>query len=255
MAYIPRSSFTPTNASVAIPAQVKKRRTIRVFGLISAFMIVSAVLGTVFVFLYAEFSLNQLETAKIALQKESDVDNEKYIEEIRLYDKKLRIANYLLDTHITPSNLFEKLESSIKQTVQFEKLEFSYDPGFEATLAIEGVTKEFASLALQEIQLDSDGIFSKYVLHDIALVADSAIESDSEGQEPNDSEEKVTFKITGVFEKDLLIYTGDEINTLPVENNSSETGNVSSNIEGKMINSTASTSDELDLDSIETTQI
>lgn len=208
MAYIPRSSFTSGAAAGAIPAQVKKRRTIRIFGVLSMIMIIGSLASVVVTFLYKEYAVNQLEASKAALQKESDVDNEKYIEEIRVYDKKLRVAEYLLDTHIAPSHIFEKLEGSAKETVQFESLEFSYDPGFEAALEVDGVTKEFASLALQKIQFSEDALFSEFVLHDVSLITEEERNEASGEVSRPDSIGKVGFTVTGLFDKDWLMYTG-----------------------------------------------
>lgn len=250
MAYTPRSSFTPGQTSSAIPVQIKKRRTIRVFGALSILMIVGSLMGTAGVFLYKEYAMKQLEGAKLSLQKESDVDNEKYIEEIRKYDRKLKIATYLLDTHIAPSNLFESLEGSTKQTVQFETLDFTYDPGFDATLVVGGVTKEFASLAQQKIQLDADGLFSDFVLHDIGLISEESIvdSSSEETVAPSESVGKIGFTVTGLFQKDLLLYTGENTQKeLPITDVPEDT----------LIDETANLNEDADTsgNNLETTQI
>src|SRR3989338_5039244 len=197
MAYIPRSSFSSTPG--AIPTQIQKKHKFRAFNILSSLIIIGTLVSTVGVFFYAGYAERQLNSAKNALQEESDVDNEKYIEEISLYQKKLGIATHLLDTHIAPSHLFQILEEVTNDTVQFKSLEFTYDPGFEIDLVVTGVTPEFASLALQEIQLDHDALFSDFVLSDISLLA----------QETNVfAPKKVGFTVSGIFDKDLVLYTG-----------------------------------------------
>ena len=197
MAYIPRSSFSTTPG--AIPTQIQKKHKFRAFNILSSLIIAGTLVSTVGVFFYSGYAERQLNDAKTALQEESDIDNEKYIEEISLYQKKLGIATHLLDTHIAPSHLFQILEDVTNETVQFKSLEFTYDPGFEMDLVVTGVTPDFASLALQEIQFRHDALFSDFVLTDIALLA----------QEANVYEpKKVSFTVSGLFDKDLILYTG-----------------------------------------------
>ncbi|MFZ2253259.1 MAG: hypothetical protein WAW13_03765 [Minisyncoccia bacterium] len=206
MAYIPRSSFSSTPG--VIPTQIQKKHKFHAFNILSTLVIVGTLVSTVGVFFYAAYAERQLNNAKTALQEESDVDNEKYIEEISVYQKKLAIATHLLDTHIAPSHLFQILEETTNDTVQFKSLEFTYDPGFEIDLVVTGLTPAFASLALQEIQFGHDALFSDFVLSDVSLV-----EQDANAFGPK----KVGFTVTGLFDKDLVLYTGkkDE-NSLPV---------------------------------------
>lgn len=208
MAYIPRSSLTPSSNG-AIPAQIERKRSLRVLGVLSMLILIGSLAAAAASFLYKQYSLTQLGEAKTALQAVSDIDNEKYIEEIRLYDKKLRIASRVLDAHIAPTNIFQKLEGATKETVQFESLEFSYDPGFEATLVVKGLTKEFASMALQKIQFSEDGLFSHFVLHDIGVVTENSKDTGAQKElKPSDVDSKVGFTVTGLFKKDGLMYTG-----------------------------------------------
>lgn len=212
MAYIPRSSFSSTPG--AIPSQIQKKHKFRAFNILSSLIIIGTLMSTVGVFFYSGYAERQLNNAKAALQEESDVDNEKYIEEISLYQKKLSIATHLLDTHISPSHLFQILEDVTNETVQFKSLEFTYDPGFEMDLVVTGVTPEFASLALQEIKFQHDALFSDFVLTDIALLA----------QESNVfAPKKVSFTVSGLFDKDLILYTGKkDQQALPVMEISAE---------------------------------
>lgn len=197
MAYIPRSSFSSTPG--VIPTQIQKKHKFHAFNILSSLVIIATIVSTIGVFFYAGYAERQLNNAKTALQKESDVDNEKYIEEISVYQKKLGIATHLLDTHVSPSHLFQILEEATNDTVQFKSLEFTYDPGFEIDIVVNGVTPEFASLALQEIQFGHDALFSDFVLSDISLVEQDANTFASKA---------VGFTVTGLFDKDLVLYTG-----------------------------------------------
>lgn len=212
MAYVPRSSFIPKEAGGAIPLQVRRRRTVHIFGLIATLALILSFLSAVGVFFYKNLLEGRLESAKAELNAMSSVDNESKIEEIRFYDTKLTIAHTLLNNHLATSLLFEELENSTKETVRFSSLDFTYDPGFEATLTLTGNTEEFAYVALQKMQYIDDQLFSEFVLQDV-ISSTEPVEDENpknpkkdEVEEPQD--DKVSFSVTGLFKKELLSYTG-----------------------------------------------
>lgn len=200
MSYIPHSSFT--NVPVAVPTQIRKKRTFKLFNVIAFLVVLGTLFFTVGVFFYIGYEHNQLNDVKNSLSEKNATSNDKYTNEIYVYQKKLQIAKYLLDTHIAPSLLMKSLEESVNNTVQFQKLEFTYDPGFASKLTVSGVTPEFASLALQRIQFADDSLFSNFVLSKVALV------EPAESEIKDQSQRKVGFTIKGTFQKNLFSYTG-----------------------------------------------
>lgn len=211
MSYIPRSSLANPEASSAIPLQVKKKRTIRVFNVISSLFLIGAVVGTVGVFFYKDFTKSQLTSARQELDAISRDNNAQKIEEIRQYDNKLNVAHTLLNNHLSPSELFNELESVTKQTVQFKTFEYVYDPGFEIVLTLGGNSEELASIALQKMQILHDGLYSVFVVSDITSARDVGIEDTEEPKKEDEVEEEtgINFKVTGLFKKEILKYTGE----------------------------------------------
>jgi len=212
MAYIPRSSFIPKEATGAIPMQIKKRHSLHVFGLVSTLMIIGSLVTAVGAFFYKDYEQKQLQIAKDALQTESaqSADNAKKIEEIRRYDQKLKTASNLLGNHIAPSAIFSELESSTKETVQFKALELTYDPGFELMLTISGNSKELSSVALQKMQFFKDNLFTEFVVRDISLATEMpGTDGKTQPKETSSTDGKANFTITGIFDKKNVRYTGD----------------------------------------------
>lgn len=212
MTYIPRPPLNATSAPSAIPLQVRKRRTIRVFNILATTIFILSCVGAVGSYFYKDFVvLKRLEEAKNSLRSVTNADDAQKIEEIRMYDEKLIVANELLERHIAPSQIFKVLEDVTKQTVQFNSLEFSYDPGFEANLTLNGNTNEFTSVALQKMQFLKDTVFSTFVTNDITS-SQNEISSQNEvvQNELASSQGGVDFTVVGVFKNGLLEYTGTE---------------------------------------------
>ncbi len=218
MAYIPRSSLIPNEASGVIPVQMKRRRSIHAFGLLASLIFVLSLLGAVGIFLYKGYLEKDLEVAKQNLGNLSiEEDNQDKIEEIRVYNNKLRVAHDLLDNHISPVAIFEEIENSTKETVQFQSLIFAHDPGFDAVLTLTGATEAFAGVALQKMQILEDSVFSEFVLEDITTAIEN--ESETEGTVP---EEVVNFSVVGVFKKEIIQYKVESDATLDTTDTVSE---------------------------------
>lgn len=232
MSYIPRSSLANPETASAIPMQVKKKHTIRVFNVITSVLLVGSILGTAGVFFYKDYVEGQLVAAQNRLRDVSSEDYTRKMEEIQTYDAKLTVAHTLLNNHLSPTALFEALEDTTKNTVQFKTFEYVYDPGFEVMLTLGGNTEELSSIALQKMQLLRDGLFSVFVVSDITAVADVGISTEGGGTASGIVVEDtgIDFKITGLFKKDLLTYNGQtrmpevqESSALPVVGSDTQT--------------------------------
>ena len=120
----------------------------------------------------------------------------------------------MLDNHIAPSRIFKEIESSTKLTVQFESLDYAYDPGFEAMLTLTGNTEEFASVALQKMQFLKDSLFSDFTVSGITSVTE-----DADTKNTTESVDgKVSFSVTGLFKSEVLNYTGDARSSMNTQN-------------------------------------
>jgi len=217
MSFIPRSSFLPKETPGAIPVQIKKRHTVHVFGLIGSIMFVGSLLASGGVFFYKDYLNKNLLIAQEALNTVSNESNEGKIEEIRSYDNRLRVADDLLRNHVAPSILFDEIEKSTKRTVQFDSFEYTYDPGFEVTLSLSGKTKEFSSVAVQKMQFFDDSLFNIFVVRDISI-SEKKNEKDDIDAEPIRDSGVVSFIVTGLFKKDLLRYSGEDLATRDTTN-------------------------------------
>lgn len=230
MSYVPRSSFTPEAS--AIPMQVKKRRRVQVFSLLTTFLLVASLSGVGGVYAYTGYVKKQLESEKEKLGQINKSENNKKIEEIRIYNQRLNVAHSILDNHIAASKIFGLLEDATKQTVQFEKLEYAYDPGYEAQIKLSGKTREFESLALQKMQLLKNNTFDLLEISEINNTISA--EDGTQGSQTAGTPvlEGVTFNVTGTFRKDDIEYSGNTMNpdiptdagvSVPMLNNATET--------------------------------
>ncbi len=218
MAYVPRSSFIPKESVGAIPMRVRQKQTIHVFAVISILLLIVSSLTAIGSFAYTKVLEKELVAAKISLQEKSTEDSQRTVAELRRYDEKLDLATGLLNNHLAPSLIFKAMEDMTKKTVQFSAFSYTYDPGFQISLKLEGLTKELSSVALQKMQIFNEGIFSNFVFQDIMTVAE---DEDSTQGSNVEQLSGVGFSIIGTFKNKVINYTG-ETNPTPEDLVSSE---------------------------------
>ena len=231
MTYIPRSSSGKGGISSPIPKIVKKKRTFRIFGFLGSAVITVAVLGAGAVFFFKNISEGQLAEAKDSLTAVSSGggDSKAKINEIRMYDEQLVIASKLLDNHLALSRLFDELGLNTKETIQYKTFSYEYDPGFEALLTLGGVTKEFTSVVLQKMQLDS--IDSPF---EVVIVSDVTKANTQEGGEDGEiipslyEEGEVSFSVTGLLREARFSYDADTVSVFGTEEDIEEAPEIDS---------------------------
>jgi hypothetical protein len=215
MTYIPRSSFIPGETPGAIPRAVQKRRTIRIFSVLSSTMLIAAVGVSGFLYFYTSVTNKNLEEAKAAFAAEqvaSGVDAK--ATDLQSFNKKLTQAENLLSRHLSPSRMFTQLEMLTKQTVQFDSLTYEYTPGQDAYIEVGGRTAELMSVAVQNDQLTKERLFNQYVLQGIALNASS----EGQAAEAQSATLPIGFTIKGVLNTKEILFTGDLIAITETEN-------------------------------------
>ena len=186
--------------------RVKRKRTIHIFSLVSTLLLVVSLTAAVGAFLYSDYLDRKLENVKGDLvSARSSRNTDMLMDEVRVYHEKLSIAENLIENHLAPSRLLAEIEDSTKETVQYTTLEYKYDPGFEVLLTLGGNTSDFASVALQKMEILDGEFFTDFVLKDIS---NSGGDDEPGASRQASGKEYVTFNVTGLFKKDYIGYTG-----------------------------------------------
>lgn len=231
MKYIPSSSYVSPGGQSAIPKMVQKRRTFHIFGFIATILLLGSLLSAGGVFFYKNELEKQLAEARNALSQQSTKDNEKNISDIESFHLKLKTAELLLENHRAPSKLFVELEKVTKKKVQLTSLKYTYDPGFEAALELEGRTEELSSVALQKMKLIDESLFSVFTIEGITSSLDT-LDTKATAEKVSE-DQKVGFGVKGLLREGIITYDGGSTITAPdtietTEQNVSTTSEASS---------------------------
>jgi hypothetical protein len=206
MAGFSRSSFIPKETSAAIPNRVRRRRTFHVFSFISTAVLIGSLALAAGVFFLKRSSATSLIEAQQALIDQKNLFKQESINEVRGFARRLQAAELLIQNHISPLWFFSELEKDTMQKVQFSSIGFEHTPAFEVLVTLTGVTPEFKTLALQEIQFSLNSILKGITFSQVATNEGSA---SKEGDEDDtETTSGVTFSLEGTFEPSSILYDG-----------------------------------------------
>lgn len=233
MTYIPRSSSSIPGAPGTIPTIIRKKRTFRVFHVLASFIFILAILGSVGVYMLGRYSENQLNEARIALEKVSSTDDTKRVEDVGVFNQRLESAHVLLSQHLSPLHIFETLEAITKKSARLSTVIYDYQPGFEATLAFSVNAKELSSIALQNLSIAAGTLYSDFSMKTIGMGADDKDKNETLSKEDVSG---VHAQFAGVLDTARFAYTPSSL---------TEQTTVNTNASADTASSTATTTEEI----------
>lgn len=221
MAQVPRSSFIPKQVP-GTSSSVRRRRRFHVFRTVSIAIFLGSLVLTGGAFLYKDYTLSQLEEQKTALANERSRFNEDDIASVRAFDRRLRAAAFLLDNHVAPSKIFDALELSTLQRVQFIEFQFRQRPSQEVTMTVHGGTEEFKTVALQSLQFGDDPLLGKVAFTELGTTDTGVVtgEPGSPEETAQTNQHSVNFTVVGNLTASALMYEG--VQNVPNVESSSE---------------------------------
>lgn len=207
MATTPRSSFIPKQVTSAIPKKVRRTRVFSIIGFVATVLLVASLLASGGVFLYKDISLRKLTDAVNELNKQEQKFSEEDIIKVHNFDKRIKIAEDLLNAHIVPSKILEALEITTKQSVQYDSFSYKRRPSGNAEVGLTGVTDEFSKVALQSMQYSKDLILKNSAVTQIGL---NVTGGDSDGLSSGTLTRKsISFSIYSDISASEILYAGE----------------------------------------------
>lgn len=226
MADAPRSSFIPKQITGTTPVTVRRKRVFSVVSFITGVLLVGSILAAGGVFLYRSYLERGLAEQRDALNAEYRKFDESEIASVKTFDRRLRLAEYLLAQHTSPSSLFDALEVNTKSSVQYTKFSYERRPSGGITLGITGVTDEFEKVSLQWMAYLRDEVLADATLTRLVLGEEELPEEFEEGV-PALTDSQVAFELRANFDVSQIPYTapsGGPLPRSPFESGSADVG-------------------------------
>ncbi|MEK7070106.1 MAG: hypothetical protein AAB822_02280 [Patescibacteria group bacterium] len=153
------------------------------------FVVSSALWGSVYVY---KKSLNDNATLlNETIKKEKSLLEESTINEVAIFAEKISVVKKLLDNHKSFSNVLSFLQDFTMKDIRFNDLSYSFAESGGPSLALSGVTRSYASLAVQIQALEKNNQVKK--------VSVSGLSSDVKGG--------VKFNLKIIIDPIMAVYT------------------------------------------------
>ncbi len=196
MADAPKMSFIPKQTNGPAPTRVLRRhRHFNLFGFIGTVVFLCGMILAVGAYLYKDWSADALGARQAELSDIKDTFSQEDIDALRELSSRMALARSLLDAHLSPSLVFDALESQTQRAVQFTDFSYMRGESGSVEIALEGTAIRFNTLALQSAALSNADVLARAIFSGITV----------------DDEGAVRFSVLGEGNPDALSYTAPEL--------------------------------------------
>ncbi len=160
----PQQSFIPRQTgNVIVQAPRKRRGRLNLLSVIALVFFFGALLLSVGVFVLKQSHEQLLESKKQELIAKRSFYKQDDIDAIRALSNRLDAAEYLLDSHVSPSVLLDLLERTTQEEIQYRGFQFGRRPSGNISVALEGVAPRFNTVARQAQRYADEQLFSHVI--------------------------------------------------------------------------------------------
>jgi hypothetical protein len=99
-------------------------------------------------FVYGKFTTLNIEKKAKALEDAKAAFNPELINELSRLSRKMSVADSLMNSHISVSDIFAALEESTLKSIKFDDFNYNYAPD-KIIISLRGKASGFSSIALQ----------------------------------------------------------------------------------------------------------
>ena len=195
------TSFIPKSGARAV---TRTRVTHRIYLLsyISYIVFFGTLFAVAGIYLYASNIQRSLESLKSQLMTERSRFSTEQIEGIKALDRRLTMANQMLNDSSAPSKIFSDIELIVASNIRFSGMKYAYLGGNQYELEITGQAEEFNEVVWQRELLRNSSILQTATVseYDYGVAGE-------DGQTTGNS--TITFLITDTSPTSLIPYTPD----------------------------------------------
>lgn len=119
-------------------------------------------------FVYGKFTALNIEKKAKALEDAKAALNPELINELSRLSRKMSVADSLMNSHISVSDIFAALEESTLKSIKFDDFNYNYAPD-KITISLRGKASGFSSIALQSDLFGKSKVLEKPVFSNLNL--------------------------------------------------------------------------------------
>ena len=167
--FIPKASFKqerikrPSGGSLSL------------VNLIATLILIIAVVATLGIFLFEQFTAQNIERKRESLERARAAFEPATIKELSRLDTRLKTGQQLLGAHMAPSYLFDEIESLTLDAVRFKDFSYSETAPGRFVVTMGGEARSFNALALQSDAIGASDFFTEPIFQNLNLNANGNV--------------------------------------------------------------------------------
>lgn len=141
----------------------RRRGRLNVLSVLALICFFGALLLSVGVFVLKQSHVQLLESKKEELAAKRSFYKQDDIDAIRALDDRMNAAEYLLDSHVSPTILLDLLERTTQEEIQYRAFEFGRRPSGNVSVSLQGIAPRFNTVARQAQRYADETLFNHVI--------------------------------------------------------------------------------------------
>ena len=194
-----KTSFIPKASLSVEGARRPSSSPLALVNIAASAILIIAVLASVGVFLFQQYTAQSLESKKESLERSRAAFEPATIKELSRLDTRITTGSTLLTTHVALSKLFSDLESRTLSTVRFKNFSYAVIAPGQVQLSMTGEAESFNAVALQSDAFSKSGILTEPIFSDVNI----------------DKSGLIIFDFTSVVDTTRVLYEPGQVHATP----------------------------------------
>lgn len=196
----PNTSFIPKQSMGTVPKRAPRRkRSFSILSFVALVVFLGALLLSVGVFFYEDLTRDELAAKKQELADLKNTFSQSDIQNIQELDRRIEAAGALLAEHLSPSVVFDVLETTTQEELQYSTFSYKRNESGSAVVELSGEAARFNTVALQ-----SQRFAGTDQLASAAFFGLDVLDGTEEG---GSGETSITFTVVGTSPMDTVLYS------------------------------------------------
>lgn len=202
----PSGSFIPKRNSQPKPS-VRSNKRIYLFSYLSYIVFFGTLLSVIGIYLLNQQAERKLEDSIVAVEQARTSFNQEQISAIVDFEERLNVAQELINTQLSVSELLGLLEGVVLRSVQLNTFSYTKNDAGGPLMSVSAVADDFDSVLFQRMTLAEDEVFATAAVSGVAFgsVANELGDGSAAASVRTDSE-AVTFTISKYFTAEEIGY-------------------------------------------------
>ncbi len=185
-----KTSFIPKTSLQTPEARHPTGSPVALANLVCGIILVLAIAGAGGIYAFQQYTNSQIASKQQSLALSREAFQPATIKELSRLDTRIQIAEGLLATHLSPSKLFNDLESLTLASVRYNNFNYSVASPGHVVLTMSGEAADFNSVALQSESFTKSSIITDPIFSNVNV----------------DQKGTVTFDFTGIIDTSHMLY-------------------------------------------------